>query len=30
MKMPVISLVEWQKRFGTEKASANELVESRR
>ncbi|KAF0188103.1 MAG: hypothetical protein FD168_1979, partial [Desulfobulbaceae bacterium] len=20
MKMPVISLVEWQKRFGTEKA----------
>ena len=25
MKMPVISLVEWQKRFGTEKACANEL-----
>ena len=29
MKMPVISLVEWQKRFGTEKACANELAKVR-
>ena len=29
MKMPVISLVEWQKRFGTEKACTNELAKVR-
>jgi len=29
MKMPVISLVEWQKRFGTEKACARVLADVR-
>lgn len=29
MKMPVISLVEWQKRFGTEKACAKALADVR-
>jgi transcription elongation factor Elf1 len=29
MKMPVVSLVEWQKRFGTEKACAKVLAQIR-
>jgi hypothetical protein len=29
MKMPQISLLEWQKKYGTEKACANAIVNYR-